>query len=212
MLAPIRIKVSIVEDDSRIRESLFGILEGAPGFRCLKSYATGEEALEGIPLQRPDIVLMDIQLPKMSGIECVARLKEKAPDLPIVMLTVFEDSDKVFKALEAGACGYLVKRTPPQDLLEALRQVQSGGAPMTGRVARMVVQSFQRMGASKKETENLTPRESEILEQLAKGDLCKEIADKLGLSLRTVHTHLKNIYEKLHVRSRTQAVLKYIGR
>jgi len=148
MLAPIPIKVSIVEDDSRIRESLFGILEGAPGFRCLKSYATGEEALEGIPLQRPDIVLMDIQLPKMSGIECVARLKEKAPDLPIVMLTVFEDSDKVFKALEAGACGYLVKRTPPQDLLEALRQVQSGGAPMTGRVARMVVQSFQRMGAS----------------------------------------------------------------
>jgi DNA-binding NarL/FixJ family response regulator len=128
------------------------------------------------------------------------------------MLTVFEDSDKVFKALEAGACGYLVKRMPPQDLLEALRQVQSGGAPMTGRVARMVVQSFQRMGASKKDTENLTPRELEILELLAKGDLCKEIADKLGLSLRTVHTHLKNIYEKLHVRSRTQAVLKYIGR
>jgi DNA-binding NarL/FixJ family response regulator len=201
-----------VEDDSRIRESLLGILEGVPGFQCLATYATGEEALEGIPLKRPDIVLMDIKLPKMSGIECVARLKEKTPDLPIVMLTVFEDSDKVFKALEAGACGYLVKRMPPQDLLEALRQVQTGGAPMTGRVARMVVQSFQRMGTSKKETENLTPRELEILELLAKGDLCKEIADKLGLSLRTVHTHLKNIYEKLHVRSRTQAVLKYIGR
>jgi DNA-binding NarL/FixJ family response regulator len=209
---PTPIKVSIVEDDSRIRESLLGILEGVPGFQCLNTYATGEEALEAIPLQRPDIVLMDIKLPKMSGIECVARLKAKLPDLPIVMLTVFEDSDKVFKALEAGACGYLVKRMPPQDLLEALRQVQTGGAPMTGRVARMVVQSFQRMGASKKETENLTPRELEILELLAKGDLCKEIADKLGLSLRTVHTHLKNIYEKLHVRSRTQAVLKYIGR
>ena len=209
---PTPIKVSIVEDDSRIRESLLGILEGVPGFQCLNTYATGEEALEAIPLQRPDIVLMDIKLPKMSGIECVARLKAKLPDLPIVMLTVFEDSDKVFKALEAGACGYLVKRMPPQDLLDALRQVQTGGAPMTGRVARMVVQSFQRMGASKKETENLTPRELEILELLAKGDLCKEIADKLGLSLRTVHTHLKNIYEKLHVRSRTQAVLKYIGR
>jgi DNA-binding NarL/FixJ family response regulator len=209
---PTPIKVSIVEDDSRIRESLLGILEGVPGFQCLNTYPSGEEALEAIPLQRPDIVLMDIKLPKMSGIECVARLKEKLPDMPIVMLTVFEDSDKVFKALEAGACGYLVKRMPPQDLLEALRQVQTGGAPMTGRVARMVVQSFQRMGASKKETENLTPRELEILELLAKGDLCKEIADKLGLSLRTVHTHLKNIYEKLHVRSRTQAVLKYIGR
>jgi DNA-binding NarL/FixJ family response regulator len=209
---PTPIKVSMVEDDSRIRESLLGILEGVAGFHCLKTYSTGEDALAGVPLQRPDILLMDINLPGMSGIECVARLKQKLPDLPIVMLTVFEDSDKVFKALEAGACGYLVKRLPPQDLLEALRQVQSGGAPMTGRVARMVVQSFQRMGASKKETENLTPRELEILELLAKGDLCKEIADKLGLSLRTVHTHLKNIYEKLHVRSRTQAVLKYIGR
>jgi DNA-binding NarL/FixJ family response regulator len=128
------------------------------------------------------------------------------------MLTVFEDSDKVFKALEAGACGYLVKRTSPDDLLEALRQLHGGGAPMTGRIARMVVQSFRRMGTSKKETENLTPRELEILELLAKGDLCKEIAEKLGLSLRTVHTHLKNIYEKLHVRSRTQAILKFFGR
>jgi DNA-binding NarL/FixJ family response regulator len=206
------IKVSVVEDDSRIRDSLVGILDGVAGFHCVNNYATGEEALDEIPRQKPDVVLMDIKLPGMSGIECVARLKEKLPALPIVMLTVFEDSDKVFKALEAGACGYLVKRTTPEDLLEALRQVHSGGAPMTGRIARMVVQSFGRMGTSKMETENLTPREREILELLAKGDLCKEIAEKLGLSLRTVHTHLKNIYEKLHVRSRTQAVLKYIGR
>ena len=134
------------------------------------------------------------------------------PDLPIVMLTVFEDAEKIFKALEAGACGYLVKRTSSHDLLGALREVHGGGAPMTGRIARMVVQSFQRMGTSKKETENLTVREREILEHLAKGDLCKEIADELNLSLRTVHTHLKNIYEKLHVRSRTQAVLKYFGK
>jgi len=206
------INVSIVEDDERVRESLAGVLDATVEFRCLKTYRTGEEALKGIPQERPDILLMDIQLPQMSGIECVALIKEQLPDLPVVMLTVFEDSEKVFKALAAGACGYLVKRTPSSDLLAALRQVHNGGAPMTGRIARMVVQSFQRMGTSKRETENLTPREREILELLAEGDLCKEIADKLNLSLRTVHTHLKNIYEKLHVRSRTQAVLKYIGR
>jgi DNA-binding NarL/FixJ family response regulator len=206
------INVSIVEDDERVRESLASVLDATAEFHCLKTYQTGEEALKGIAQARPDILLMDIQLPRMSGIECVARIKEQIPDLPVVMLTVFEDSEKVFKALEAGACGYLVKRTPSSDLLGALRQVHSGGAPMTGRVARMVVQSFQRMGTSKRETENLTPREREILEHLAEGDLCKEIAEKLNLSLRTVHTHLKNIYEKLHVRSRTQAILKYIGR
>jgi len=206
------IKVSIVEDDDRVRESLAGLLDATSEFRCLKTYRNGEDALNEIPNERPDILLMDIQLPKMSGIECVARIKEGLPHLPVVMLTVFEDSEKVFKALEAGACGYLVKRTPASDLLTALRQVHGGGAPMTGRVARMVVQSFQRMGASKRETENLTPREREILDLLAEGDLCKEIAEKLNLSLRTVHTHLKNIYEKLHVRSRTQAVLKYIKR
>lgn len=209
-MAPIN--VSIVEDDERVRESLAGVLDATAEFRCHKTYRSGEEALQGIPNERPDILLMDIQLPGMSGIECVARIKEKLPDLPVVMLTVFEDSEKVFKALEAGACGYLIKRTPSQDLLAALRQVHDGGAPMTARIARMVVQSFQRMGTSKRDTENLTPREREILELLAHGDLCKEIAEKLGLSLRTVHTHLKHIYEKLHVRSRTQAVLKFIGR
>jgi DNA-binding NarL/FixJ family response regulator len=207
-----QINVSIVEDDERVRESLAGVLDATQEFRCLKTYGTGEDALKRIPDEKPDILLMDIQLPRMSGIECVARIKEKIPDLPVVMLTVFEDSQKVFQALEAGACGYLVKRTPAQDLLGALRQVHGGGAPMTGRIARMVVQSFQRMGTSKRETENLTPREREILDLLAAGDLCKEIAEKLGLSLRTVHTHLKNIYEKLHVRSRTQAVMKYLGR
>jgi len=206
------IKVSIVEDDERIRDSLAGVLDATAEFRCLKTYPTGEDALKCISSEKPDILLMDIQLPKMSGIECVARIKEQLPDLPVVMLTVFEDSEKVFKALEAGACGYLVKRTPASDLLGALQQVHGGGAPMTGRIARMVVQSFQRMGTSKRDTENLTPREREILDLLAQGDLCKEIAEKLNLSLRTVHTHLKNIYEKLHVRSRTQAVMKYIGR
>jgi DNA-binding NarL/FixJ family response regulator len=206
------INVSIVEDDERVRETLAGVLNATAEFRALKTYQNGEDALKGIPEERPDILLMDIQLPRMSGIECVARIKEKIPDLPVVMLTVFEDSEKVFKALEAGACGYLVKRTPAADLLGALRQVHGGGAPMTARIARMVVQSFQRMGTSKRETENLTPREREILDRLAAGDLCKEIAEKLDLSLRTVHTHLKNIYEKLHVRSRTQAVMKYLGR
>jgi DNA-binding NarL/FixJ family response regulator len=143
-----QINVSIVEDDERVRESLAGVLDATQEFRCLKTYGTGEDALKRIPDEKPDILLMDIQLPRMSGIECVARIKEKIPDLPVVMLTVFEDSQKVFQALEAGACGYLVKRTPAQDLLGALRQVHGGGAPMTGRIARMVVQSFQRMGTS----------------------------------------------------------------
>lgn len=206
------INVSIVEDDERVRDSLAGILDATPEFRCLRTYHNGEDAVKHIQTERPDILLMDIQLPRMSGIECVGLIKEQLPDLPVVMLTVFENSEKVFKALEAGACGYLVKRTPASELLGALRQVHGGGAPMTGRIARMVVQSFQRMGKSKSDTENLTPRETEILDLLAQGYLCKEIADKLTLSLRTVHTHLKHIYEKLHVRSRTQAVLKYIGR
>jgi DNA-binding NarL/FixJ family response regulator len=156
--------------------------------------------------------LMDINLPGMSGIDCVEKLKAIDPSLPIVMLTVFEDTDKIFKALVAGACGYLVKRTPPEEILAAIKEVHRGGAPMSTQIARKVVQSFHKMGLSPKDTENLTDRETQILEGLAKGYLCKEIADNLGISLETVRTHMKKIYEKLHVRSRTQAVLKYLGK
>ncbi len=206
------ISVSLVEDDDRIRESLVEVFKGTGDFQLLKTYRSGEEALDHIPKEKPDVVLMDINLPKMSGIDCVQQLKALDPSLQIVMLTVFEDSDKIFKALVAGACGYLVKRTPPEELLAALKEVHRGGAPMSSQIARKVVQSFYKMGLSPQETENLTQRETEILEGLAKGYLCKEIAENLSISLETVRTHMKKIYEKLHVRSRTQAVLKYLGK
>ena len=206
------ITVSIVEDDSRILEGLVEVFKGNKDFCLLKTYRSGEEALERIPLEKPDIVLMDINLPKMSGIECVEKLKHTHPELLFMMLTVFEDADRIFKALVAGASGYLVKRTPPDELLAALKELHRGGAPMSTQIARKVVQSFHKMGPSSKETENLTHRETEILEGLAKGFLVKEIADNLGISMETVRTHMKKIYEKLHVRSRTQAVLKYLGK
>jgi DNA-binding NarL/FixJ family response regulator len=206
------INVSIVEDDPRILESWIEVFKGTADFRLLKTYGSGEEALAKIPKEKPDVVLMDINLPKMSGIECVEKLKALDPSLQILMLTVFEDSDKIFKALVAGACGYLIKRTPPEEVLAALKEVHRGGAPMSSQIARKVVQSFYKMGPSPKDTENLTERETQILDGLAKGYLCKEIADNLGIGLETVRTHMKKIYEKLHVRSRTQAVLKYLGK
>lgn len=206
------IVVSIVEDDDRIRDSLIEVFKGSGDFRLLHTYRSGEEALDRIPKEKPDVVMMDINLPGMSGIDCVGKLKVIDPSLPIVMLTVFEDADKIFKALVAGACGYLVKRTPPEEILAAIKEVHRGGAPMSTQIARKVVQSFHKMGPSSKDTENLTDREMQILDGLAKGYLCKEIADNLGISLETVRTHMKKIYEKLHVRSRTQAVLKYLGK
>jgi DNA-binding NarL/FixJ family response regulator len=206
------IAVSIVEDDDRIRESLVEIFKGTGEFRLLHTYRSGEEAREKLLKEKPDVVLMDINLPGMSGINCVQKLKALDAGLHVVMLTVFEDTDKIFQALVAGACGYLVKRTPPEEILAAIKEVHRGGAPMSTQIARKVVQSFHKMGPSSKETENLTDREMQILDGLAKGYLCKEIADQLGISLETVRTHMKKIYEKLHVRSRTQAVLKYLGK
>ena len=153
---------------------------------------------------------MDIQLPKMSGIECVENLKEKSPDLQIMMLTVYEDNEQVFKSLAAGATGYILKRTPPAELLEAIRELHEGGSPMSDQIARKVVQTFQQIGKSSKETENLSERETEILSYLAKGYQDKEIAEKFFLSVKTIRTHLRNIYKKLHVHSRTEAVLKYL--
>jgi DNA-binding NarL/FixJ family response regulator len=206
------ITVSIVEDDDRIRDSLIEVFKGSVDFQLLSTYGSAEEAIEKLPREKPNVTLMDINLPQMSGIECVEKLKVIDPSLQILMLTVFEESDKIFKALVAGACGYLVKRTPPEEILAALKEVHRGGAPMSTQIARKVVQSFYKMGPSSKDTENLTDRETQILEGLAKGYLCKEIADDLGISLETVRTHMKKIYEKLHVRSRTQAVLKYLGK
>jgi DNA-binding NarL/FixJ family response regulator len=206
----VAITVSIVEDDARVRESLAGLISRAPGFECVSHYPTGEEALAEIPKKKPAVVLMDINLPGMSGIECVRKLKAVEPSCQIVMLTVYENTEQIFKALANGASGYLLKATPPEELLSAIQDVQRGGSPMTSHIARKVVQSFQQSATSAKATENLSPREQEVLELLAKGFLYKEIADQLHISFETVHTYIRRIYEKLQVRSRTEAVAKYL--
>lgn len=218
------IKVTIVEDDARIRQGMTMVINGADGFQCVDAFPNAEAALELIPRQWPDVVLMDINLPKMSGIQCVARLKEMRPALQIIMLTVYVDDETIFESLKAGASGYLIKKTPPAEILEAIATVHAGGAPMSNTIARKVVQFFtERQAAGTQpptgrektpvdETSCLTPREREILTQLAKGYHYKEIATVLSISVDTVRTHLQHIYEKLHVRSRTEAVVKYLGK
>ncbi|MDQ6631328.1 MAG: response regulator transcription factor [Verrucomicrobiota bacterium] len=204
-------KVAIVEDDSGLRESLAILINGSSGLQCVATYSTAEAALKKLPLDWPDVVLMDINLPQMSGIECVAQLKLLRPSLQIIMLTVYVDNERIFKSLQAGASGYLIKQTAPAELLAAVADVQRGGAPMTNTIARRVVQYFQQRKPSK-ESENLTSREQEILDLIAQGYRDKEIADKLSVSVRTVGTHIRNIYEKLHVHSRTEAVLKFLNK
>ncbi len=207
-----KIRIAIVEDHGELRESWRKIIDGGDSFECLECFATAEQALREIPLYKPDVVLMDINLPGMSGIECTRLLRTEMPRLQVLILTVYEDSERIFEALEAGASGYLLKRTSPEQLLEAIVEVRNGGAPMTSEVARKVVQSFRRPARSKAaENAKLTPREEEILKLLAQGYVTKEISDKLGITYFTSQTHLKNIYEKLHVRSRTEAVLKYLS-
>ena len=204
------ITVAIVEDDQGIRETLVRLLDGAPGFRCAGAFATGEEALQRLPKMAPAVVLVDINLPKMSGIDLVAALKASDTTMHFLVLTVYEDSAKIFQALAAGASGYLLKRVPPVKLLEAVREVHEGGSPMSSSIARQVVQSFHRMGEAKKESDNLSPREQEILQLLTDGFLYKEIADKLSIGRETVRTYIRRIYEKLHVRTRTEAVVKHL--
>jgi len=201
------INVSIVEDEARIRKQLATLIGDAPGFRCAGAYPSAEEALREIPKQPPDVVLMDINLGGMSGVECTFRLKKAVPQVQIVMLTVYDDSEQIFAALEMGASGYLLKRTPPDEILKAINEVHRGGAPMSGYIARQVVQSFAKR--SKPGAPELTPRETEVLGLVAKGYINKEIADRLGVSLETVRSYLKNTYAKLHVRSRTEAAMKY---
>lgn len=204
------ITVSIVEDDRRVRESLAILINGAENVRCVSTHATAEEALTGIAAQQPDVVLMDINLPGMSGVECTRRLKGLMPRLQILMLTMYEDDEKVFQSLVAGASGYLVKRTSPAELLKAIEEVHSGASPMSGKIARTVVEYFQRLQSAAPERQYLSKREEEILTLLAKGYRYKEIADALSISFETVRSHLKHIYEKLHVNSRTEAVVKYL--
>jgi DNA-binding NarL/FixJ family response regulator len=206
------ISVSIVEDSDQVRTTLARLINRAEGFTCLNQYNSAEAALEDLPRHRPNVVLMDINLPGINGVECVRRLKQIAPEIQVMMLTVYEDTENIFNALAAGASGYLLKRTSTAELLEAIREVHRGGSPMTTHIARKVVQSFQRVGASPQSTENLSPREQEVLDHLAQGFLYKEIADKLGVSYETVHTYIRRIYEKLQVRTRTEAVAKFLGR
>ncbi len=206
------ITVSIVEDNEQLRGTLARVLNRAEGFRCVSHYGDAESALEGLPKNRPEVVLMDINLPAMNGVECVRRLKQLVPQTQVVMLTVYEDTDNIFNALAAGAAGYLLKRTKSAELLEAIREVHRGGSPMTTHIARKVTQSFQRAGPSAQPTENLSDREQEVLDCLSQGFLYKEIAEKLGISYETVHTYIRRIYEKLQVRTRTEAVAKFLKR
>jgi len=204
------IKVAIVEDNRGIRDNWAKLINQSPGFKCVCICGSSEEALKQLPLIRPDAILMDINLPGLSGIECTSRLKEKLPQVQIIIVTVHADNQQVFSALQAGASGYLLKRTTPAELLEAITDVMGGGAPMTGEIARKVIHTFQRPTPVHTEDAQLTPREEDILRLLTQGYANKEIADRLSVSFDTVRTHLRHIYEKLHVRSRTEAATKYM--
>ena len=203
------ITVCVVEDDTELRESVFNYLQDAPGFACLGAYGSAEEALKEIPGRQPSVVLMDINLPAMNGIQCMGKLKALQPGVLVLMFTVYEDSDQVFEALVAGACGYMVKSTSPEKVLEAIREVHTGGSPMSSHIARKVVKHFHQMSPVD-EMASLSKREEEVLHHLSQGCLYKEIADRLSISIDTVRKHLKNIYSKLQVHSRTDAVVKYL--
>lgn len=206
------ISVSIVEDDPGTREGLVAVLGAAPALKCLRAYPDGEQALRNVPAEPPDVILMDINLPGMSGIECVSQLKSKLPNLQILMLTTYEDSKLIFDSLRAGASGYLLKNMPPDEVVQAVEQVHAGGSPMSMHIARKVVNHFQQIKKPASDFDKLSNREQEILALLAEGYLYKEIADKLGISAGTVRVHLHTVYEKLHVQSRTQAVVKFLNR
>jgi DNA-binding NarL/FixJ family response regulator len=204
--------VVIVEDDPGIRQMLSRVLAKAPEIQLLAAYENGEEALEGVRKLKPRVVVMDIQLPGMNGIECTRAVREICPETQVLVFTVFGDSEHVFEALKAGASGYLLKRTSREEILEAIDLVRNGGAPMSGGIARLVVESFRAPGAKNTKTcEVLSKREEEILGLLAKGYLAKEIADQLSISFFTVRFHIRKIYEKLHVRSKTEAILRFLG-
>ena len=198
--------VGVVEDDAGLRLSFTRLIKHASGLRCIGSWADGKSALSEMPALKPDVVLMDINMPGMSGIECTARLKQLCPDTQVIMVTVYEDADNIFRALQAGACGYLLKRTASAGILAAIKEVRDGGAPMTLQIARKVVHAFQQPSAPAVIKVELTPREREILELISQGFMDKEIADKLNISYFTVRVHVKHTYEKLHVRSRTEAM------
>ena len=202
--------MALVEDDAFIRQRVSEDISSTPDFSLVCSCRSAEEALEKLPAALPEVVLMDIGLPGMKGTECVRQLKALLPGVQVLMVTVYEDSQQIFEALLAGASGYLLKRTPRTELFEAIRQVHQGGSPMSGHIARKVVQHFNRLGAQAKEMDCLSKREREVLDCLAQGAAYKEIADTLHLSIETIRMNVKHIYTKLHVHSRGEAVAKYI--
>jgi DNA-binding NarL/FixJ family response regulator len=205
------VRLALVEDVAEMRESWQQLINGLPGFRCVCTCASGREALRVLPAEAPDVIVMDIQMPGMTGIECTLRLKELLPKTPILILTVSADTQTVFRALEAGADGYLLKRSRPDQLQTAIQEVLEGGAPMTSEIARRVVASFRERAARRDEKARLTPREEEVLGYLSQGFANKEIAVKMSVSYETVRDHLRNIYEKLHVHSRTEAVARFLN-
>ncbi len=206
---PAQTTVAIVEDSRIVRESLVDYVHTDPDVRCVCACATAEEALRLIPKWQPDVVLMDIRLPNLSGIECTAQLKELLPQVQIIMVTVYEDTDRIFNSFRVGACGYLLKRCSPAELIAAIREVRHGGVPMTREIARKVIASFQKPLTTATQVENLSPREQEILELVSQGFANKHIAQRLGVSDGTIRWHLRHVYDKLHVASRTQAALKF---
>ncbi|HEY3761082.1 MAG TPA: response regulator transcription factor [Verrucomicrobiae bacterium] len=206
------ITVAIVEDDAGIRDGLEWLVKSAPEFSCVAACKNAEEAMRLLPKAAPQVILMDINLPDRSGIECTAQIKELLPSTQVVIITVYDDDEKVFNALRAGASGYVLKRTPPKKILQAIREVHAGGVPMSSEIARKLLGVFREPAPAPAPEQNLSPREQEVLELLSQGCSNKEIAEKLSLSIETVTWHLKHIYSKLHVRSRTQAALKFLSR
>jgi len=205
------IRVALVEDSPALCRNLERMLRRAPAMKCVCTCSNAEEAIDRIPPAQPDVILMDINLPGASGIECTSHLKRLIPKVQVIMLTVYEDTVSIFSALKAGACGYLLKSSSPAEILEAITEVNSGGAPMTSEIARKIVTAFQAPAAKRTETAGLSAREEEILEWLSKGQVSKEIAERLSISYHTVRVHLKHIYEKLHVRSQSEALLKFMA-
>jgi DNA-binding NarL/FixJ family response regulator len=202
-------KIAIVEDDRTTREGLETIINLTAAFQCVCACMTAEDALRLVPPHAPQVVLMDIQLPKMSGVECVSRLKELQPSMQIIMLTVYEDPDRIFCALRAGACGYLLKRSTPEQIIASIRDVQRGGVPMSSEIARKVIAHFREQETAAADLEGLSPREREVIDLVVRGLSNKEIVDRLGITIEGVRWHLRNIYQKLHVHTRTEVLVKF---
>jgi len=206
------ITVSIVEDNKGTREQLIKLFNNAPAMRCVNAYSNGEDAIIGIGKDAPDVALVDINLPRMSGIEVVSAIKQKCPSMQVLMLTTYEETEMIFDSLRSGANGYLLKNMSAAELVQAVQDVRAGGAHMSMQIARKVVAHFHHMRTASSEMRELSPRENEILKLLAEGFLYKEIAEKLNITMSTVRTHIHSVYEKLHVQTRTEAVVKYLGR